>query len=569
MRYLALVTDYDGTLAVDGQMAEGTAKAIGRLRASGRRTILVTGRRIEDLLGVLPQVDLFDYVVAENGAVLYEPRTRKETVLASPPPAAFIQRLRTLGVEPIEIGRVMVATWLPHHIAVLQAIQETGLELHVIFNRAAVMVLPSGVNKAAGMEYALRKLGLSSHEAVGIGDAENDHSFLDRCECAVAVANAAPSIRKLAAFVTRGESGQGVAELIDELIADDLARTHGRLDENRVTIGTRVDGTPVSIPPYGINILIAGPSGSGKSTLTTAVIERLIERAYQLCIVDPEGDYGTLADVFTMGSEQHAVSVGEVLAILEDTKVNLNVNLLGISLADRPLFFAQLLPNLQAMRTRTGRPHWIVLDEAHHMVPAEWSHLDKLLPQRLGETILVTVHPDHLAPMTLSLVDVVIAVGRAPADTVKHVSEAIGKTLEWPEGLAHQRGKVVVWFPHRGEPPFLMNAAPARAERLRHRRKYAQGDMRYHSFYFRGPHGRQNLKAQNLIVFSQIADGVDEETWLYHLRRRDYSRWFREAVKDTYLADQVERIEQREDLQPGETRRMIRSLIEARYTLPE
>lgn len=568
MRYLALVTDYDGTIANDGQMADAAVKSIERLRRSGRRVILVTGRRLEDLLAILPHVHLFDYVVAENGAVVYEPRTRRETLLAKPPPVEFVERLKALGV-PLEIGRVVVATWLPHHNAVLQAIQETGLELHVIFNRSAVMVLPTGVNKATGMDFALRKLGLSVHEAVGIGNAENDHSFLNRCECAVAVANAAPSIRKLAAVVTKGEAGHGVVELIDELIADDLSRTHGRLEKNLITIGMRPDGTAVAVSPYGINILIAGPSGSGKSTIASAVIERLAERTYQLCIVDPEGDYGTLPEVFTIGSQHHAVTVTEVLGVLEDAKVNINVNLLGIPLADRPMFFSQLLPNLQAMRTRTGRPHWIVLDEAHHMIPAEWSHLDKLLPRKLGETVLVTVHPDHLAPMTLSLVDVAIAVGRSPRDTLKQMADAIGQTLEWPEGLSHQTGKVVVWFPHRGEPPFSMDAALGRAERLRHRRKYAEGDMRYQSFYFRGARGRQNLKAQNLIVFSQIADGVDEETWLFHLHRGDYSRWFREAVKDKYLADQVERIEQRQDLRPPETRQLIRTLIEARYTLPE
>ncbi|HET6573311.1 MAG TPA: HAD-IIB family hydrolase [Fimbriiglobus sp.] len=568
MRYLVLVSDYDGTIAIDGKMVDAAVTSIERLRTSGRRAILVTGRRLADLLPVLPHVHLFDYIVAENGAVVYEPRSRRETLLADPPPPEFIQRLKVLGV-PFDVGRVVVATWLPHHNAVLQAIQETGLELHVIFNRAAVMVLPTGVNKATGMEHALRKLGLSPHEAVGVGDAENDHSFLNRCECAVAVANAAPSIRKLAAFVTAGEAGHGVAELIDELIADDLSRTYGRLIKNLITIGTRSDGTAVTVAPYGLNILVAGPSGSGKSTMTAAVIERLMERTYQLCIVDPEGDYGTLPEVFTIGNQYHAVTVTEVLAFLEDTKVNINVNLLGIPLADRPLFFAQLLPNLQAMRTRTGRPHWIVLDEAHHMIPAEWSHLDKLLPHKLGETLLVTVHPDHLAPMTLSLVDVAIAVGRSPRDTLKQVGDALGRTLEWPEGLSHQTGKVVVWFPHRGEPPFSMTVSPGRAERLRHRRKYADGDMRDHSFYFRGPGSRQNLKAQNLVVFAQIADGVDEETWLFHLRQGDYSRWFRGAVKDEYLADQVERIEQRRDLQPSETRKLIRSLIEARYTLPE
>jgi hypothetical protein len=419
------------------------------------------------------------------------------------------------------------------------------------------------------MAHVLRKLGLSAHEAVGVGDAENDHSFLDRCECAVAVANAAPSIRKLAAFVTRGEAGRGVVELIDELVADDLSRTHGRLERNLITIGTRADGSAVTVPPYGLNILIAGPSGSGKSTVASALVERLMELSYQLCIVDPEGDYGTLQEVFTIGNQYHPVTVTEVLALLEDTEINLNVNLLGIPLVDRPLFFAQLLPNLQAMRTRTGRPHWIVLDEAHHMIPAEWAHIDRLLPHRLGETVLVTVHPDHLAPVTLSLVDVAIAVGRSPRDTLKQVGDAVGRALEWPEGLEHEGDQVVVWFPHRGEPPFSMSAVPGRAERLRHRRKYAEGDMRYNSFYFRGPGDRQNLRAQNLVIFSQIAEGVDEETWLFHLRRGDYSRWFREAVKDRYLADQVERIEQRRDLRPWETRKLIRSLIEARYTLPE
>jgi HAD superfamily hydrolase (TIGR01484 family) len=211
MRYLALVTDYDGTIAIDGTMADAAVTSIERLHTSGRHAILVTGRRLEDLLAILPHVQLFDYVVAENGAVVYEPRTRRETILANPLPPEFIERLRALDVNPIEVGRVVVATWLPHQNAVLQAIQETGLELHVIFNRAAVLVLPTGVNEATGMEYALRKLGLSPHEAVGIGDAENDYSFLDRCECAVAVANAAPSIRKLAAFVTKREAGQGVA----------------------------------------------------------------------------------------------------------------------------------------------------------------------------------------------------------------------------------------------------------------------------------------------------------------------------------------------------------------------
>jgi hydroxymethylpyrimidine pyrophosphatase-like HAD family hydrolase len=569
VRYLALVTDYDGVIATDGRASSAAVEAIQRLQMSGRRAILITGRRLEDLLETFPQLSMFDSVVAENGAVVYEPRTRKDAVLAKPPPPEFVERLKQLGVNPVEVGRVVVSTWMPHHTTVLRAIQEMGLSLQVVFNRAAVMVLPTGVTKATGMNYALRKLGLSAHEVVGVGDSENDHSFLERSECAATVANAVPSIRDLAAIITKGTNGAGLAELIDELIATDLSRMHGRLPQNLVSIGLRADGTPVTVAPYGLNILIAGPSGSGKSTVTAGIVERLINDGYQLCIVDPEGDYGTLQDVITLGNQNHAVTVNEVLSILEDPQVTLNVNLLGISLGDRPEFFGQLFPTLQAMRTRTGRPHWIVLDEAHHMLPADWAPLGRALPQNLGETVLVTVHPDHLPPLVLSLVDAVIAVGPEPDKTIQKFANAIGQPLNWPEGLAHQPWKAVVWFPRKEEAPFPIEILPGAAERIRHHRKYAEGNMRYRSFFFRGPGNRHNLKAQNLMIFAQMAEGIDEETWMFHLRRGDYSRWFRSSVKDSYLAEQAERIEQRQDLQPAETRGLIRSLIDARYTLPE
>jgi hydroxymethylpyrimidine pyrophosphatase-like HAD family hydrolase len=569
MRYLVLVTDYDGTLATDGAVDEPTLSALERLRMSGRRAILLTGRQLDDLLTVCPRLSLFDYVVAENGGVLYEPRTRQETLLGKPPSARFLRRLRELTGNAIGIGKVIVDTRVPHHSAVLQVIQEMGLELQIIFNRDAVMVLPAGVNKATGMDHALRKLGLSPHEAIGIGDAQNDHSFLERCECAVAVANALPTIREVAAFTTTGEAGHGVAEVIDELIANDLSRMHGQLQRNLVAIGTGPEGNAVAIPPYGLNILIAGPSGSGKSTVTAGIVERLIDRDYQVCMIDPEGDYGTLSQVLSLGSPRHAIPVNEALAVLEDPKLNLNLNLLGIPLADRPQYFGHLFPSLQAMRTRTGRPHWIVLDEAHHMLPHNWGHVGKALPHRLGETILVTVHPDHVAHAILSMTDLVILVGESPEKRLNEFANALDLTFHWPDDLRYQRGHAVAWFPHSGKPPFSMRIMASRAERIRHLRKYAEGNMRDRSFYFRGPDGRLNLKAQNLVMFAQIAEGIDEETWSFHLQNGDYSTWFREAVKDPYLADQAERIEHRRDLQPAESRGLIVRFIEARYTLPE
>src|SRR5579884_2608762 len=178
LRYLALAADYDGTLATDGRVDQRTVGALERLRSSGRRLVLVTGRELDDLLRVFERIDLCDRVAAENGAVLYDPAARAERPLADPPPERFIARLRERGVAPLAVGRSIVATTEPHEVAVVETIRELGLELHVVFNKGSVMVLPSGVNKATGLAAALAELRLSPHNAVGIGDAENDHAFL-------------------------------------------------------------------------------------------------------------------------------------------------------------------------------------------------------------------------------------------------------------------------------------------------------------------------------------------------------------------------------------------------------
>lgn len=222
MQFLALATDYDGTLATDGQVDAATLAALQRLRESGRKLLLVTGRRLADLGAAFPQVDRFDAVVAENGAVLYLPATQAEQILADRPSDAFIQRLQAQNVAPLDIGRVIVSTWEPHEITVQQVIQELGLALQISLNKGAVMVLPAGINKASGLQAAFAQLGLSPQQTVAIGDAENDLAMLELCGCAVAVANALPTVQARVDWVTQGRRGAGVAECIDRLLTSDL-----------------------------------------------------------------------------------------------------------------------------------------------------------------------------------------------------------------------------------------------------------------------------------------------------------------------------------------------------------
>ncbi|HZJ16692.1 MAG TPA: HAD family hydrolase [Chthoniobacteraceae bacterium] len=220
----ALATDFDGTLAHNGTVSAATLGAVRRLKDAGIRLILVTGRELNDLSAIFPEIGYFDLAVMENGAVLFNPATGTIETLADPPPSAFVTRLNELGL-PLQIGKAIVATWEPHEKVVLQTIKDMGLELQVIFNKGAVMILPSGVNKATGMLAALRQLDLEPSLVAGIGDAENDHAFLELCGYSVAVANALPAIREKVACVTKGDHGDGVVELIERMLANSEVAT--------------------------------------------------------------------------------------------------------------------------------------------------------------------------------------------------------------------------------------------------------------------------------------------------------------------------------------------------------
>jgi hydroxymethylpyrimidine pyrophosphatase-like HAD family hydrolase len=213
--YRALATDYDGTIATHGGVDQVALDGIARLREKGVRILMVTGREIEDLKTVFTQFDLFDLIVGENGALLYWPKDGREVLLAKPPPPEFAQRLRTMNLDRLSVGRVIVATYEPHEIELLETIKEMGLELQVIFNKGSVMVLPTGVNKATGLKAACQELGIACEEVVGVGDAENDHAFLDLCGCSVAVGNALPALKHKVNLVTQGRHGAGVAEMIE------------------------------------------------------------------------------------------------------------------------------------------------------------------------------------------------------------------------------------------------------------------------------------------------------------------------------------------------------------------
>jgi hypothetical protein len=270
-----------------------------------------------------------------------------------------------------------------------------------------------------------------------------------------------------------------------------------------------------------------------------------------------------------LGDSKRAPTVGEVIQLLEQPKQNGVINLLGISLEHRPEFFNELFPALLELRGRTGRPHWIIIDEVHHLLPASWAPSPVAVPQELQGLGLITVHPDHVAPAIVASVDLMIAIGERPEETIRAFSSVIGEEAPPVPAVKLQPGEGVAWQRQLGSEPFWFRSIPPRAEHQRHSRKYAEGEMSPDQvFHFRGPEGKLNLRAQNLQIFNQIAEGVDDETWLHHLRQGDYSRWFRDAVKDEELAAEAEEIEQMSHISPQESRALIKEKIEARYAAP-
>lgn len=225
MPAIALACDYDETLASGGQVAPPVLQALARFRASGGRFILVTGRELEDLAKVAPELTSFDFVVAENGAVLYRPGSGQTQSMASRPSDNFIAHLKQRGVQPLSVGQSIVATIRPHAAVIAQTIAEMELDLEIVLNRSALMVLPRGVNKATGLALALQEMHLPAESVIGVGDAENDASFLSLCGTSVAVANAIPAIKEAADWTTDQDSGAGVVEIINRVLTGDLYAT--------------------------------------------------------------------------------------------------------------------------------------------------------------------------------------------------------------------------------------------------------------------------------------------------------------------------------------------------------
>jgi hydroxymethylpyrimidine pyrophosphatase-like HAD family hydrolase len=570
MRYAILATDFDGTLTQTEQIRPEVLEALRAVAASGRKLVLVTGRMLDDLLRVFPESGLFDRIVAENGGILYAPTTRTTRRLADSPPARLVEELRRRGVDPLAVGQVILASWRPYEWAAIEAIRDMDLEYHVEFNRDAVMIMPPTVTKLLGFQQALEDLGLSRHNAVGLGDAQNDEAFLQSCERSVAVANAVPAVKELADFVTEGPAGEGIVEICRQLQSDDLRSIETRSTRNRILLGRSGSTGSAWVTPQRDRILIAGPSGSGKSRAILGLVERLVDEDYQIVLVDPEGDYSGCTGMLSLGDGATVPTASEIGQALDFPSASVLARLVGLPMNYRPAFLDSIVTRLDPLQATVGRPHCVMLDEAHHMlpdVPATAAHPFVAHPP--DGFILATVYPSDIHPAALALVDTVLALGPNPDETLASFCRAIG--AQSPDLPADRPPtNAMLWTRATGQGPLPISVVPSRTAHRRHERKYVEGDLGLvKSFYFRESDDGPAVRAANLVQFVQLAPLVNDATWLRHLRRGDYSRWIGNVLADRDTASEVRRIELLPEISAQASRQCVGEILRRHYVLPD
>jgi hypothetical protein len=542
----AIAIDFDGTLADGGTPAEAALVAIEEIRDQGLRAVLVTGRILDELRGVFPSVDrYFDAIVAENGAVI---SLGDGTSMMSTPVEFELDDALFRRAVPFRRGQVLLATHTGYENEIQEEIHRLGLECQLVYNRDELMILPPGVSKGSGLLRALGSLGISYHNTIAIGDAENDHSLLGACEIGVAVANSVDGLKRHADLVLDKPDGEGVAALLASISHGD--GTNLRTDRWQIEIGTYADGRPATIAASQVNLLITGRSKSGKSFVAGAIAERLMELGYSVCLIDPEGDYtslGKLHGVECLGSAGQPPDVEQIRRFLVHRFGSVIVDLSLISTDDQSACTQALLRELAKDRKSTGLPHWIIVDEAHHALglPGE---LTAILQEGQKGYCLVTYQPQVLERQLCGAMDYVLALpgGRrlAGPDPISELERISGISVEASLTDAGTGYAFLVGLGNQRDAR-LLELAPRRTAHVRHWHKYVQGKLQpWLRFVFRRPDGSSEGTAANIQEFCDLLYEVSAEVVAFHAARFDLSRWIRQALQEEQLAGTVRAIEQ-------------------------
>ena len=548
MKFGVLALDYDGTIARDGVLDPAVKASIAEARARGITAILVTGRILSDLKRVAGDLTFVDAVVAENGAQLAFPGGHT-WLIGHPPPAAFLDELHHRGID-FAAGQCLVETDASLAPQILSIIRERELPLVLLFNRSRLMILPQGISKATGLRAALIALRLSAHNAIGVGDAENDFDLLAACEIGAAVGWGSPALQRSADEVIPGNGPSALAPWIQQA-AKSTRLAPDRIGRNKIMLAMTDSGEPLGIAIGGRNVLIAGDPRSGKSWLTGLSSEQLMLHDYCTCVVDPEGDYEqleALPRVIAWGGDDPPPSLPELARMLRHPDMSVVINLSRVPYKEKVDYLQSLLPMLASLRRDTGLPQRIVVDEAHYFLNSPNVH--QMLDLDLGAYTLVTYRPSDLHPDVRKAMEVVCATRIADPQEARAMQTMFGNgTGDWSGTLAGLADGEAALLPGAQEALGKLQRCslrPRLTAHVRHRSKYLDVPIQSgREFIFTAGGKPVGPPSKTLQEFVSSLGSVSTEVLDGHVRRGDFSRWIAEVFHDHPLASDVRKVEQR------------------------
>ncbi|HWG89818.1 MAG TPA: HAD family hydrolase, partial [Candidatus Thermoplasmatota archaeon] len=210
-----LATDYDRTLTHPEtlRLDQDTIDALQEARALGLKVVVISGRDMAFLeLHMGPHVDA---LVGENGC-FFKPGPDAEMECLSHRLMPLKEILAHTGLD-ISYGEAMADAPVELTEQIKQALGDHLAHVDLIPNRDRVMLLPIGIDKAAGIKVAADRFGLTLDQVAAAGDGENDLPLLGTAGYRIAVANAVPELKELAHVVTDEPGGVGLAHWIREV----------------------------------------------------------------------------------------------------------------------------------------------------------------------------------------------------------------------------------------------------------------------------------------------------------------------------------------------------------------
>jgi len=568
MYRLIMAFDFDGTLAVNGDVPPELETALEQCRATGHVLFLVTGRRFETVkLGGLG--DLFAGIVWENGAVLTH-RASGETYLPfGQLDARLLKAIEEAGI-PFERGLAIAATWTPHDQALWRVLSSHGGGASLEYNKGAVMVLPPGATKGAGLERLLALCGLSPRNLAAFGDAENDLSMLTLAEVSVAVADAVPAVIETSDLVATEPGPRGVLEILKEYPLGRKFLDIPLKRERPILLGQTETGVSISIPAArlaGRNLGVFGNSGTGKSWMVGLLAEGLHHEDYQVLLIDPEGDFRGLRVlprfVSVSGDRATFPSPSSVVSLIEEGGVSLVLDLSQYPVTLRSHYLAELLRALRPVRERKFRPHWIVLDEAQEFL-FEGSEITSLFRPLLevGGVAVVSYRPDRLSPSVLTLLHHLLL--------TRITDRLIGNCLRTHCAVCSLKGAHLDQIPMGsallcGGDIVRMRPAIRRVPHVRHLYKYLDIPLPPGKrFVFRTEKGQLGIEAASLYELSRLIPTIPTESLEYHDRREDFVKWAEGTLGDGGLASRLRKVANRR-YQGEELREALHQVVSTHY----